>query len=663
MIEMVRRRFGVGLLLFFMASGPFVVGCAESTARDDGALAAAAKADRSSTAEQLTPGSPEYVESCYEKHEYRVPMRDGALLHTAVYSPRDTSRTYPFLMRRTPYSCRPYGEDAYPSDLGPNETLMERGYIFVFQDVRGCYMSEGQFVNMRPHIDNKRGPKDVDESTDTYDTIDWLIKHIPNNNGRVGMWGISYPGFYCAAGMIDAHPALKAVSPQAPIADWWMDDDFHHQGAFFLAPAFGFMYAFGHQREDLTTSHWQSFDFPTPDGYQFFLDLGSLANVNPKYFHNEIPFWNDMASHPNDDAFWQARNLLPHLHHVAPAVMTVGGLFDAEDLYGPLHIYESVEKKNPNVFNVLVMGPWFHGGWERSDGDHLGNIRFGAKTSLYYRKKLETPFFEHFLKDKGSFKPAEATIFETGANRWRTFDAWPPEEAIRSAIYFRGEGQLRCGDPHETDDNVAFDEFVSDPARPVPYTEEIVTGMTREYMTDDQRFAARRPDVLVYQTKPLNAKLTLAGPMTADLWVSTSQTDADWVVKLIDVLPPDTETPGEVDRHDWPRPRALGGYQMLVRGEIFRGRFRNDRARPEPFVPGQPTHVRIPILDVLHTFQPGHRVMVQIQSTWFPLADRNPQKFVPNIFEAGDTDFVPATHRVYRSATHPSRLEIGVLRN
>lgn len=652
-----RHRLSLSLFALVLATVPWLSACANATATDT----VNASADRPTTSATSATQSAGHVETHYQKHEYRIPMRDGIELHTAVYTPRDNSHSYPFLMRRTPYSCRPYGEDQYPDNIGPNPELMKSGYIFVIQDVRGCYMSEGEFVNMRPHIDNKQASNDIDESSDTYDTIDWLVKHIPNNNNRVGMWGISYPGFYCAAGMIDAHPALRAVSPQAPISDWWQGDDFHHNGAFFLAPAFGFMAGFGHKREGLTKSHWQPFDFPTPDGYEFFLDLGSLANANPKYFHNEIPFWNDMAAHPDDDAFWQARDILPHLKNVAPAVMTVGGWFDAEDLYGPLHIYESVEQKNPNVFNVLVMGPWFHGGWARSDGDHLGNIRFGAKTSLYYRQNLETPFFEHFLKDKGSFKPAEATIFETGANRWQTFGEWPPKAAIRSAIYFRGNGQLRCGDPHETDDNVAFDEFVSDPSRPVPYTEEIVTGMTREYMTDDQRFAARRPDVLVYQTKPLTAKLTLAGPMTADLWVSTSQTDADWVVKLIDVLPPDTPTDDAGIRDPLPRRRALGGYQMLVRGEIFRGRYRNDRAHPEPFVPGQPTRVRIPILDVLHTFQPGHRVMVQIQSTWFPLADRNPQKFVPNIFEAGDADFVPATHRVYRSVTHPSRLEIGVL--
>ncbi|MCB9857416.1 MAG: CocE/NonD family hydrolase [Phycisphaerales bacterium] len=599
------------------------------------------------------------VRANYYKREYRIPMRDGAMLHTAVYSPRDQSKPYPFLMRRTPYSCRPYGEGDFPLDIGPNDELMRDGYIFVFQDVRGCYMSDGQFVNMRPHEDVKRNSNDIDESTDTYDTIDWLVKNIPNNNGRVGMWGISYPGFYCAAGMIDAHPALKAVSPQAPIADWWYDD-FHHHGAFLLAPAFPFMAGFGHVRESPTTEHWKRFEFPTPDGYQFYLDMGPLANANANYLHGEIPFWNEMAAHPDYDAFWQARNIVPHLNHVAPAVMTVGGWYDAEDLYGPLKIYESIEKKNPDVFNVLVMGPWVHGGWSRTKGDRLGNIEFGAETSNYYQAELETPFFEHFLKGDVSIDIPEATVFETGVNRWRTFESWPPSQLQMKSLFLGANGTLAFDSP-SSDSADSFDEFVSDPAKPVPYTEAIVTGMTQEFMTDDQRFAARRPDVLVYETEPLAEPLTIAGPITADLWVSTSQSDADWVVKLIDVLPPDTATAGDSGARAWPRKRALGGYQRLVRADVFRGRYRNDRSRPEPFVPNEPAEVRFEIPDILHTFQPGHRVMVQIQSSWFPLADRNPQRFVANIFEAENSDFVPATHRVFRNPAQASRLEIGVL--
>ncbi|HPF38165.1 MAG TPA: CocE/NonD family hydrolase [Phycisphaerae bacterium] len=603
--------------------------------------------------------APNAVQATYEKREYRIVMRDGVALHTAVYSPRDMSRPYPILMRRTPYSCRPYGEREYPSTLGDNPDLMKDGYIYVFQDVRGCYMSEGEFVNMRPHLSAKHSPKDIDESTDTYDTIDWLIRNVPNNNGRVGMWGISYPGFYCAAGMIDAHPALKAVSPQAPIADWWYDD-FHHHGAFLLAPAFPFMAAFGRPREGPNQRRWERFEFPTPDGYAFYMGMGPLSNANEKYLHGGIPFWNDMAAHPDYDTFWQARNIVPHLNRVSPAVMTVGGWYDAEDLYGPLKIYESVESKNPGIFNVLVMGPWVHGGWARTKGDRLGNIEFGAATSDFYREQLEDAFFRHFLKGDVSIDIPEASVFETGVNQWRSFDAWPPSRLAKKSLYLAADGGLTFDAPGATAPD-ACDTFVSDPARPVPYTEAIVTGMTTEFMTDDQRFAARRPDVLVYQTQPLTAPLTIAGPVVADLWVSTSQSDADWVVKLIDVLPPETPTSGDIGSRDWPRDRALGDYQRLVRADVFRGRYRNDRARPEPFSPGEPAEVRFEMPDVLHTFQPGHRVMVQIQSTWFPLVDRNPQRYVPNIFEAKNSDFVSANHRVFRNTTRQSRLEVGVL--
>ncbi|MCA9254858.1 MAG: CocE/NonD family hydrolase, partial [Phycisphaerales bacterium] len=445
------------------------------------------------------------------------------------------------------------------------------------------------------------------------------------------------------------------------IADWWYDD-FHHHGAFLLAPAFPFMAAFGRPREGPNQRRWQRFEFPTPDGYAFYMDMGPLSNANRKYLHGGIPFWNDMAAHPDYDAFWQARNIVPHLNRVAPAVMTVGGWYDAEDLYGPLKIYESVESKNPNIFNVLVMGPWVHGGWARTKGDRLGNIEFGAATSDFYREQLEDAFFRHFLKGDVSIDIPEASVFETGVNRWRSFDAWPPKRLSQKSLYLAAEGGLAFDAPSASGPD-ACDTFVSDPARPVPYTEAIVTGMTAEFMTDDQRFAARRPDVLVYQTEPLTSPLTIAGPITADLWVSTSQSDADWVVKLIDVLPSDTKSPGDVGTYDWPRERALGEYQRLVRADVFRGRYRNDRARPEPFTPGEPAEVRFEMPDALHTFQPGHRVMVQIQSTWFPLVDRNPQRYVPNIFEAKNSDFVSANHRVFRNTTRPSRLEVGVLAN
>jgi hypothetical protein len=514
-------------------------------------------------------------------------------------------------------------------------------------------MSEGEFVNMTPHVSDKQTARDIDESTDTYDTIEWLLANVPNHNGNVGMWGISYQGFYAAAGMIAAHPALKAVSPQAPIADWWYDD-FHHHGAFFLPHSFNFFAVFGLPRPAPTTEWGPRFEHGTPDGYQWFLDLGPLQNVEDRYFRGRIKFWTEATRHPNYDSFWQSRNILPHLHDVAPAVMTVGGWFDAEDLYGALNIYRSIEEKNPGVFNILVMGPWRHGGWARDDGDSLGNIHFGSTTSLFYRENIESRFFKHFLKGEGELDLPEAYVFETGANRWRTFADWPPTGLDVGYLYLGEDFSLTLGSPNSAVE--AWDEYVSDPSKPVPYTQDIDIGMTREYMTDDQRFAARRPDVLAYQTEALDEDVTLAGPVMADLWVSTSGTASDWVVKLIDVFPDDASDPEGL-----PRGTRMGGYQMMVRSEVIRGRFRNSPERPEPFVPDSVINVVLPLQDVLHTFKSGHRIMVQIQSTWFPLVDRNPQKYVDNIFTAEADDFMRATQRVYRSRRHPSRLRVGVL--
>ena len=593
----------------------------------------------------------------YDKHQYLIPMRDGVQLFTAVYTPKDTSQDYPLILLRTPYSIAPYGEDSFP-DGGwgpePPQEFAEEGYIFAYQDVRGCFMSEGQFVNMRPHIDHKTGPNEVDESSDTYDTIDWLVQNIPNNNGRVGMWGISYPGFYAAAGMIDAHPALKAVSPQAPIADWWYDD-FHHHGAFCLMDAFDFFSVFGWERPELTTQWRPPFQFGTPDGYQFFLDLGPIKNANERYLHGNSPFWNKAIEHPNYDEFWQSRDILPHLKNVAPAVMTVGGWFDKEDLYGALNVYRAVERQNPDVFNILIMGPWIHGGWERTDGEQVGNIHFGVKTAPFFRAQIELPFFNHFLKDEGELDLPEAYVFETGRDRWRKFDHWPPAEAEEQTLYCHAGETLSFDPPTEPGD--ACDEYPSDPAKPVPYSMAISTRVTTAYMTDDQRFAAWRPDVLVYQTDAFEQNLTLAGPLVADLWVSTSGSASDWVVKLIDVYPPDAP-----DDETLPEGVHMGDYQMMVRSEVIRGRFRDSNEHPQPFVPDQPTRVTLPLQDVLHTFQSGHRLMVQIQSTWFPFIDRNPQKYVDNIYLADENDFIKATQRVYRSKEHPTRLLFNVLK-
>jgi len=606
-------------------------------------------------AEEAEPTRAEYVRANYSKFEYRIPMRDGVELFTSVYAPNDRTQRYPMLMLRTPYGIHPYGASRYPERLGPSELYERDGFIFVFQDVRGTYMSEGEFDNMRPHVPDKTGREQTDESTDTYDTIDWLVKKVENNNGRVGQWGISYPGFYTSAGMIDSHPALRAVSPQAPIADWFWDD-MHHHGAFILHMSFNFFATFGKPRPEPTKERNERFDHETPDAYQFFLELGPLGNVNEKYFENEIGFWNDIVEHPNYDEFWRSRNLLPHLRNIGASVMVVGGWYDTEDLYGPLKTYREVEANNPDTFNVLVMGPWAHGAWSRSGGERLGDAEFGFKTAEYYRKHVEFPFFLHFLKDGPEPDLPEALVFETGANRWRRFDAWPPEATRPRKLYLREDGGLAFAAPEAEAD--ASDEFISDPAKPVPYTMEISSGWTRKHMTEDQRFAARRPDVLVYTTDVLEEDLTLAGPIQADLWVSTTGSDADWVVKLIDVYP--NELPGTEDEDKSDAPDR-GGQQTLVRAEVFRGRFRESYEIPEAFVPGEVSNVSFELQDVLHTFQRGHRVMVQIQSSWFPFVDRNPQTYVPNIFEATQDDFIKAFHRIHRTQGHPSHIEIGVL--
>jgi putative CocE/NonD family hydrolase len=591
------------------------------------------------------------IRAHYAKQEFRIPMRDGKKLFTAVYEPRDTSRTYPIMLNRTPYSVAPYGVDQLPFSIGPSDELAEEGFIFAYQDVRGSMMSEGEFINMTPHNPDKKGSRDIDESTDAYDTIDWLVKNIPNNNGKVGMWGISYPGFYAAAGMIDAHPALKAVSPQAPITDWFVGDDFHHNGAFYLAHAFGFLSSFGYPRPSPTARFHAAFEFPTPDGYDFFLKMGTLAEVNEKYLKNKVPFWNEILRHGNYDDFWQTRNLRPHLKNIKPAVMTVGGWFDAEDLFGTLQVYKSVEASSPGAYNILVMGPWYHGAWARSSGDAFGNLRFGSDTSVFYRKEIEFPFFMHFLKGADDLNLPEAYVFTTGNNEWQKKDQWPPPDARPRNLYFRANEKLSWN-PDPEDVASQFDEYVSDPERPVPYTTETKTGMTREHMVDDQRFSSRRPDVLTYATEELKRDLTIAGPVAPRLSVSTSGTDSDFIVKLIDVYPDDTP-----DLMASRQNILMGGFQQLVRGEAFRGKYRNSFSNPEPFVPGEIAKVEYQMPDIFHTFRKGHRIMVQIQSTWFPLIDRNPQQFL-DIYRAEKHDFRKATQRIYRSKQAPSYITL-----
>jgi uncharacterized protein len=598
-------------------------------------------------AKQFTP-----ISSNYQKHEFRIAMRDGKKLFTAVYTPRDTSRAYPILLHRTPYGVEPYGTDKYPYALGPSDELAKEGFIFAYQDVRGKMMSEGQFVDMTPYKEIKKGLHDIDESSDTYDAIEWLLHHIPNNNGNVGMWGISYPGFYAAEGMIDAHPALKAVSPQAPIADWFIGDDFHHNGAFFLAHAFGFLASYGHPRSGLTTHFPSPFKFPAPDGYDFYLQMGPLPEANKKYLKNDVPFWNEIMKHGTYDSFWQERNLRPHLKNIKPAVLNVGGWFDAEDLFGTLGVYHSVESSSPGAYNILVMGPWYHGGWSRSNGASLGNIHFGANTADFYRKEIEFPFFMHFLKGAGDLNLPEAYVFLTGDNEWRKENHWPPQNAKPRNLYLSAEGKLSWGlDPASSGD--VFDEYISDPAKPVPYIDKIAAGMLREYMIGDQRFASHRADVLTYATDVLNQDITIAGPITPCLAVSTTGTDSDFVVKLIDVYPENTPNPASN-----PENVQMSGYQQLIRGELFRGKFRNSFTYPEAFIPGKITKIEYSMPDTFHTFQKGHQIMIQIQSSWFPLVDRNPQQFT-NIYHAKAGDFIKATQRIYRSRNTPSFVTIN----
>jgi len=599
----------------------------------------------------------DHIKAHYTKYEHRIPMRDGKKLFTAVYAPKDDTQRYPILVIRTQSGCRPYGADQFPRDLGPSPFFGKAGYIFVIQDVRGRWMSEGDFVNVRPHNPAKKAATDIDESSDTFDTVDWLAKNVANHNGKVGLWGISYRGFYAAAGMIDAHPAIKAVSPQAPVIDWFMGDDWHHNGALMLNHAFNYIPTVSRRRPEPTMKPPALFDHGTADAYQFFLKLGPLSNANTRYFKDELPFWNELMQHGTYDDFWKARNLRPHLKGIKPAVMTVGGWFDAENLFGPLETFRTIEASSPASSNVLVMGPWIHGGWGNGQGagDSLGDVSFNARTADFYREHIEFPFFEFYLKGKGEFRHPKAWVFETGTNQWRKHESWPPRKVQPRPLYLNTRARLAFDLPSETDPDSAHDEYVSDPTRPVPYQERVSINLSPDYMIADQRFAARRPDVLVYESEVLEEDLTIAGATQVALHVSTSGTDSDWIVKLIDVYPDDYPDPS-------PNPRGvrMGGYQQLVRGDVMRGKFRNSFEKPEPFVANRPTEVKLTLPDAYHTFRRGHRILVQVQSTWFPLFDRNPQTYV-DIYSAKEADFKKATQRVFRTKTTASRIVLPVL--
>jgi hypothetical protein len=606
-----------------------------------------------------------WIVNHYIKMEKQIPMRDGVKLFTSIYVPKDHTEKHPFLIERTPYSCAPYGGTKWRRYWNSYlKNYLKEGYIMVIQDVRGRWMSEGDFVDVRPFNPDKKGKDDIDETSDTYDTINWLIQNIPNNNGKVGVFGISYPGFYATMAAASNHPALVAVSPQAPVTNWFIGDDFHHNGVFFLLDAFSFYPAlgngFGLPHPEPTSVAPKTIDVPVHDNYKFYLETGPL----PAFAHlagDSVAFWKDLYAHPNYDSWWQVRDARNATKNLKPAMLWVGGLFDAEDNWGAWNSYKAAEKNNPGkIFNRIVMGPWYHNQWSYTNGTHLGNIQFGSNTSLWYQENMEVPFFNYYLKDTGDiYSIAEANIFITGTNAWKQFDQWPPAGKTDRTLYLHENGDLDWYSPAVES---AFTEYLSDPAKPVPYTEDVHFNRTRNYMTDDQRFAERRPDVLSYKTEILADDITVTGVVTADLRTAISSTDADFVVKLIDVFP-DSLSYNKVDIYAATDPVIafpMGGYEMLIKGEIFRGRYRSSFENPEPFIPDEISTIRFDLGDVAHTFRKGHRIMVQIQSSWFPLADRNPQKYI-NIYEAKESDFQKAFIRIYHDRTHPSGIILPVL--
>ncbi len=598
-----------------------------------------------------------WIVNNYNKKEQYVPMRDGVKLFTSIYIPKDTGEKHPILITRTTYSCMPYGDNFRNFWSNHYKEYLKEKYIIVVQDVRGKFMSEGIFVDVRPFNPDKKSPLDIDESTDTYDTVDWLIRNIQGNNGKVGVFGTSYPGFYSTQAALSNHPAIVAVSPQAPVTDWFIGDDFHHNGAFFLMDAFGFYteWGFGSPRPKPTKPTPDLFQSaytpPTKDYYDFYLRTGALPNFT-KLTGDSISFWKELMSHPNYDSFWKARNVRAAITNIKAATLEVGGLFDAEDCFGAWNTYRAIEKQSPSTNNKIVMGPWSHGQWATPEGTHLGNVQFGSNTSEWYAANIEIPFFNYYLKGKGNIDQIkEATIFFTGENQWKQFSNWPPKASTEKAIFLQENGKLNWEQPKT---EASFSEYISNPAKPVPYTEGIHANRTAEYMTGDQRFASSRPDVLVFKSEILSEDVTLAGPLTAELMVSISTTDADFVVKLIDVFPDDFAYTNDNDY-------IMNGYQMMVRGDVFRGKYRNSFEKPEPFIPGKITSVKYTMPDVAHTFKKGHRIMVQVQSSWFPLVDRNPQKFI-DIYHARDTDFQQASIRVYHDKVNNSKILLPVLK-
>lgn len=593
------------------------------------------------------------VRESYDKYEYMVPARDGTQLYVSVYVPKAKPGPMPILMERTPYGAGPYGPDTFRNGFRGSSKFAEAGYIFAYSDVRGRGRSQGDFVNVRPQLLVRTGPHDIDESTDTYDTVDFLVKNVPKNNGRVGLWGISYPGGYAALGAIDSHPALRASSPQAPTAEWFLGDDDHHNGAFFLQDSFSFFSGFGSRNVPPTAERTRGvfrFDIGG-DAYKFFLDLGPIKNTQkPEYFAGAYDFWNDLMRHGTYDEFWQARSVPNAMKGVTCGVLNVGGWYDAEDLYGPLHVYAKTEAQNPAAWNAICMGPWQHGGWAGA-GRSLGQIDFGSETGRFFQDEVEFPFFDAFLRGDGKPDVAEATVFDPGAREWHRFDTWPPPGIVDSEYFFGPSETLLTSTPPATREPQA-DSYVSDPAAPTPYEGGILTRRSRTYMIADQRFADERNDVLVYQTPVLEESVTWVGPVIADLWTSMEGTDADFVAKIIDVMPGGEKGVSDAD---------LTNAQILVRGEVMRGKFRNSFSNPSPFVPGVPSEVKFALPDVFYTFKKGHRIMIQVQSSWFPLVDRNPNTFC-DIYSCDESAFRTNKVTIHRSGEHLSRIKVGLLR-
>ena len=594
-----------------------------------------------------------YIKENYQKKETYITTKDGIKLFTVIYTPKDQKDKYPIILERTPYSCGPYGDTNFPKRLGPNPSLAKEKYIFVYQDVRGRYMSEGQSIEMTPYKPNKK-KGEFDENSDTYETIEWLLRNIPNNNGKVGITGVSYPGFFTSISLPNAHPAIKAASPQAPMTDEFAGDDAFHNGAFFLMDNFNFINYFGKERNGPVKDYGGTI-FPNTikDAYRFFDELGPLKNTNQsRFFNNQCELWNEMLIHNTYDEYWKIRNVSQHLKNINIPTLAVGGWFDAEDLYGSLKTYQALQSHSNNSQTKLVMGPWTHGGWKAPEWKFYATHDFGSNTSVTFQDSIETQFFNYYLKNKGTFNIAAATIFETGSNQWTSYASWPPQNTQNDTLFLNGAGQL-ISQSHSSE--TAYDEYTSDPNKPVPYTAGVYASRNIDFMAEDQRFAANRPDVLVFETPILSKDLTVTGPITANLQVSLTGSDADFVVKVIDVLPED-----EPNFRNAPKGFQMSGYQRMVRAEIMRGKFRNSLETPQPFEPNKIERVKFQLNDIAHCFKKGHKIMIQIQSSWFPLVDKNPQQFM-NISDCNKEDFKKINIKIWHDQNHPSYIILPVL--